>query len=486
MIAPDVGGLAVAQGVDIDLDRVLEEPIDERRPVHAVKCLDDLFLGMADAHRAPAEHVRGPHEHRVADPARGLGRLDSGARDPPVRAANSELREQLAEALAVLREIDRVERRPEDRETGRLDRPCELERCLAAELDHDTGRLLPLADREHRFRVERLEVETVGGVVVGRHRLRVAVDHHRLVAELAIGLDRVHAAVVELDALPDPVRPRAEDHHAFALAERSALVLLAPGCVVVVRRRLDLAGDGVDPTVDRRQRALALLLGCEPGELVPEPRMQALGLPLEVSLEPALRLHERLDEGAADAHRLADGLHLSPERRVGVRELLECEARDLHDDIVERRLEARGRGSGEVVGDLVERVADRKLRRDLGDRIAGRFRREGGRARDAWVHLDHANVAGDPVARELDVRPARVDPHRTNHRDGRVTQLLVGLVAERHLRCDGDGVAGVHAHRIEVLDRTDDHDVVGVVAHDFELELVPAAHRLLDQHLADR
>ena len=42
------------------------------------------------------------------------------------------------------------------------------------------------------------------------------------------------------------------------------------------------------------------------------------------------------------------------------------------------------------------------------------------------------------------------------------------------------------AHRIEVLDRADDHDVVDVVADDLELELVPAAHRLLDQHLRDR
>ena len=44
----------------------------------------------------------------------------------------------------------------------------------------------------------------------------------------------------------------------------------------------------------------------------------------------------------------------------------------------------------------------------------------------------------------------------------------------------------MHAHRVEVLDRADDHDVVGAVADDLELELVPAAHRLLDEHLADR
>ena len=42
------------------------------------------------------------------------------------------------------------------------------------------------------------------------------------------------------------------------------------------------------------------------------------------------------------------------------------------------------------------------------------------------------------------------------------------------------------AHRVEVLDRADDDDVVAPVADHLELELVPAAHRLLDQHLADR
>ena len=65
-------------------------------------------------------------------------------------------------------------------------------------------------------------------------------------------------------------------------------------------------------------------------------------------------------------------------------------------------------------------------------------------------------------------------------------RLLVEAVGERLLRRDGDAVAGVHAHRVDVLDRADDHDVVVVVAHDLELELAPAEHRLVEQHLADR
>ena len=205
-----------------------------------------------------------------------------------------------------------------------------------------------------------------------------------------------------------------------------------------------------------------------------------------VELTARKRLRESLLERASDPHRLADRLHLRPERRVGARELLEREPGELDDDVVERRLEARGRRLREVVRDLVERVADCELGGDLRDRVAGRLRCERRRTGDAWVHLDHAEVPGHPVACELDVRAAGLDADGADHGDRRVAQLLVGLVGQRHLRRHRDGVAGVDAHRVEVLDRADDDDVVAPVADHLQLELVPAAHRLLDQHLADR
>ena len=42
------------------------------------------------------------------------------------------------------------------------------------------------------------------------------------------------------------------------------------------------------------------------------------------------------------------------------------------------------------------------------------------------------------------------------------------------------------AHRVDVLDRADDDDVVVLVAHQLELKLLPAEHRLLEQDLGDR
>jgi len=93
-------------------------------------------------------------------------------------------------------------------------------------------------------------------------------------------------------------------------------------------------------------------------------------------LQAPQRLVERLGEVAADRHRLADRLHVRGQRRVGGWELLEREPRHLHDDVVERRLEGRRGLLRDVVGDLVERVADGDLGGDLRDRVAGRLRGE--------------------------------------------------------------------------------------------------------------
>ena len=100
------------------------------------------------------------------------------------------------------------------------------------------------------------------------------------------------------------------------------------------------------------------------------------------------RLLQRLGEVAADRHRLADRLHVRGQRRVGGRELLEREPRHLDHDVVEGRLERRRGLAGDVVGDLVEGVADRDLGGDLGDREAGRLRRQRAGAGHPRVHLD--------------------------------------------------------------------------------------------------
>ncbi len=236
----DVRLLAVAERVDVELDRVLEEAVDEHRPVDGGHRLAHVGRVVADAHRAAAEDVRGAHEHGVADPRGDGDRLVRRLGDPPLGAADRRACRGAARSA-------RDPRRGRPRRTAsrgsdarRLDRAREPERRLAAELDAHADRPLALEHGEHRFLVERLEVEPVGGVVVGRDRLGVAVDHHGLVALRAEAARGVDAAVVELDPLADPVRAAAEDHDRPPRLRRR-LVAFAARRVEVVRARLDLA-----------------------------------------------------------------------------------------------------------------------------------------------------------------------------------------------------------------------------------------------------
>ena len=178
----------------------------------------------------------------------------------------------------------------------------------------------------------------------------------------------------------------------------------------LVGHRLDVGELGQEPRIDLGQlvdlrRRPAALEGAEQRPHPPIVRDHQLplqrgellvGLVLRLAeqrgaaaeLERADALQERLLEGAADGHRLADRLHLRGQRLVGLRELLEGPARDLDDDVVDGRLERRRRDAGDVVRDLVEAIAERQLGGDLGDREAGRLRGQRRRSRDARVHLD--------------------------------------------------------------------------------------------------
>ncbi len=106
----------------------------------------------------------------------------------------------------------------------------EVDRGLTTELHDDPGRLLLVDDRGNRLLVERLEVQARAAVEVRAHRLRVAVDHHRVDALRAQRHGGVHAAVVELDALADADRTAAE-HHDSVRRERSGCGPLVLGLV---------------------------------------------------------------------------------------------------------------------------------------------------------------------------------------------------------------------------------------------------------------
>ncbi len=200
-------------------------------------------------------------------------------------------------------------------------------------------------------------------------------------------------------------------------------------------------------------------------------------------LQGAEGLLQRFGEVAAHGHGFAHGLHGGGEGVICSRELLKGEARNLDHHVVQGGFERRRGLLRDVVRDLVQGVAEGQLGGDLGDgeaRGLGRQRRRAGYAR---VHLDDHHTAGVRLDGELDVAAAGVHAHLTDDGDGDIAQPLVFAVRQGQRRCHGDGVAGVHAHGVEVLDGADNHDVVVFVAHHLKLVFLPAEDALFEQHL---
>src|SRR6185369_2168261 len=87
----------------------------------------------------------------------------------PWRLRDVEFVQQFSKALAILREIDRLRRRSDDRNSGGLKRQSKVQRCLSAELDDHSnlraGLRLVLVDFKNIFQRQRFEVETIAGVV---------------------------------------------------------------------------------------------------------------------------------------------------------------------------------------------------------------------------------------------------------------------------------------------------------------------------------
>ena len=97
-------------------------------------------------------------------------------------------------------------------------------------------------------------------------------------------------------------------------------------------------------------------------------RLARVGVePVAADLQRTQRLLQALGERAADGHRLAHALHLRAEDAGRAGQLFERPAGDLRHDVVDARLEAGRRLVGDVVGDLVQGVADGQASRDLGD-----------------------------------------------------------------------------------------------------------------------
>ncbi|AEM40103.1 hypothetical protein KVU_0264 [Ketogulonicigenium vulgare WSH-001] len=574
---------AIAQGVNVNLGRARKIAVQQHgavaRHLHGDADIAVQLIHIAhDFHRAATQHVRRADHQRKADAACDFQRFGVRMGDAVDRLFQTEVFNQLLETLAVFGQVDGVGRCAEDGDARLLQLVRQFQRRLAAELhDHTMQRavfLLDAQDFHDAFKGQRLEIQAVRGVVVGRDRLGVAVDHDRLVADFRQRETGVNTAIVEFDPLTDAVRATAQDHDFLAIRGTRLVLDLAHdghfiGRIHVGGLGFEFGGAGVDPLEHgghaQVQTGAAHVIFGAAGQLcqtrvreaehfqfaqasfghgqaivfyagfgvddladtVKEPRVefgdsvdlvirqafahglgdgaQTVGGGLcqcrndggfrgragdgdlvktgQAGFQRRQRLLHRFVEGAADGHHFADRLHGGGQLGLAAGEFFKGKARDLGHDVVDGRLERGGRDFGDIVVQLVQRVTHCQFRRDLGNRETGSLRGQRGRTRHAGVHLDHDHTAVLGVHRPLHVRAARLDADLAQHGDRAVAHDLVFFVGQRQGRGDGDAVAGVHAHRIDVLDRADDDGVIRFVADHFHLVFFPTQQRFIDQDL---
>ena len=164
--AADVDLFAIAQGVDIGLDRTLQEAVQIHRVVGAnARSLGHVIAQMlgivGDHHAAAAQHVARTHQQRVADVrGHGLGLLKRGGLARR-RVHDAQLVKQSSEALAVLGKVDGIGLGAHDVHAALLEHARQLKRGLAAERHHDAIGALNV-DNVHDVLVgERLKVQAV-------------------------------------------------------------------------------------------------------------------------------------------------------------------------------------------------------------------------------------------------------------------------------------------------------------------------------------
>ena len=168
---------------------------------------------------------------------------------------------------------------------------------------------------------------------------------------------------------------------------------------------------------------------------------------------------------------------------TGGGELIEGEAGNFQNTIINGRLKTGLCFSCDRVGDLIQSIAQSYFGGYLGNGIAGGLRGKGRGTGDPRINLNDGILKTVRIQRELYVTAALNLQCGDDLQRGRAEHLEL-LIGQGLGGGNDDGVTGVDTHRVDVLHGTDGDDVSGSVPHDFKFDFLPARDTALDQHLS--
>ncbi len=151
---------AVRKRVHIHFNRVFQEMINQHRAIVRIlhrffHIADDHLFVVCNYHGPSTQHVGRTHQHRITHPLGTFDRFLHRSRHRPRGLWDIKFVKQLAKALAVFRQVNRLRRRANDIDARSLQWQRQVQRCLPAKLhDHTHGRPrrgFMLADGKHIF-----------------------------------------------------------------------------------------------------------------------------------------------------------------------------------------------------------------------------------------------------------------------------------------------------------------------------------------------
>src|SRR5690606_10694119 len=154
-----------------------------------------VLLLVHNFHGAATQHIAWAHHQGVANFSSQSNGFAFGTSRTVWRLTQTQLGQQLLETLTVFSHVNGFRAGTDDRYTVGFQSTCQFQRSLATVLNDGAHGFFDVNDFQHVFQSQRLEVQTIGGVVVGRNGFGVAVDHDGFVTIFAQCQSSVHAAV---------------------------------------------------------------------------------------------------------------------------------------------------------------------------------------------------------------------------------------------------------------------------------------------------
>ncbi len=141
----------------------------------------NLFVGNGNLHSLSPQHIRRPHQHRIAQTVCNLFSLFRRINRPALRTGNLRFFQNPVKKLPVLCRVHILRLGAENGHTHFHQALGQFYGSLSAELNHRPIGLLNVDNGFHILRRQRLKIKLIRNIKISTYRLRIVIDNDCLI-----------------------------------------------------------------------------------------------------------------------------------------------------------------------------------------------------------------------------------------------------------------------------------------------------------------